>query len=654
MAPISEHVANLLATPVGFEIDTPCRLITMSFSDLLFGKPLRTSDERAEQVGPLTGVPIFGLDALSSAGYGPEAALTILLPLGILGLQYILPISTAIIILLTIVYFSYLQTIAAYPGGGGSYTVARRNLGSNAGLLAAAALMIDYVLTVAAGISAGVGALISAVPRLQPHTLALCLGILLFIALVNLRGLREAGIVFMLPTYMFVGTLGTAIAIGVARAFFTGGHPMAIVPPHPLSPPTTMVTTWLLLQAFASGCTAMTGVEAVSNGVRAFREPRTRNARITLTIIIAVLILLLAGIAYVAKVYHIGATDPGQPGYESVLSQMLGAVAGKGIFYFVSIAAILLVLAFSANTAFADFPRLCQIIALDKYLPSSFASRGRRLVFSQGIYVLTFVSGLLLTIFGGVTDRLIPLYAIGAFLAFTLSQAGMVVHWRKLGGKASLHSMLLNGLGALATLATVIVVLVAKFVEGAWITALLIPVLVITMKGIRRHYSRVAREVRSTTPLELSGKVTPPIVIVPIAGWNQTTKKAMLFALELSPEVKAFQVEVTEGECDELRKKWNELVCDPAVRAGYPAPTLEVVPSPYRRVLSEIIGFVQRESRAHPERHITVVIPEMVEHRWYNNFLHNRRAAALKAMLYFLGNHRLVVVNVPWYLQPKN
>ena len=626
----------------------------MSLSDLLLGKPLRTSDERAEEVGSLTGVPIFGLDALSSAGYGPEAALTILLPLGVLGLQYIVPISSAIIVLLIIVYFSYLQTIAAYPGGGGSYTVARQNLGSNAGLLAAAALMIDYVLTVAVGISAGVGALVSAVPRLQPHTLALCLAILLFIALVNLRGLRQAGSVFMLPTYMFVGTLGAAIVIGVARALFSGGHPVPIVPPHPLPPPRTLVTTWLLLQAFASGCTAMTGVEAVSNGVRAFREPRTRNARITLTIIIAILILLLAGIAFLSRVYHIGATDPGAPGYESVLSQMLGAVAGKGIFYFVSIASILLVLAFSANTAFADFPRLCQIIALNKYLPSSFASRGRRLVFSQGIYVLTVVSALLLIIFGGVTDRLIPLYAIGAFLAFTLSQAGMVVHWRKAGGKASLHSMLLNGLGALATLATVIVVLVAKFVEGAWITALLIPVLVVTMKAVRRHYTRIAREVRCTTPLELPGTVTPPIVIVPIATWNEVTKKALRFALQLSPEVRAIHMEVIEGECDDLRKNWDKLVSEPARRAGYNAPTLEVVPSPYRRVLSGIIEFVQRESEANPERHITVVVPELVEPRWYNNFLHNRRAAALKAMLYFLGNHRLVVVNVPWYLQRKD
>lgn len=402
----------------------------MNILDLVVGKPIRTSDERAEQIGAAQGIPIFGLDALSSAGYGPEAALTLLIPLGLLGLHYALPITGAIIVLLTIVYFSYIQTIGAYPEGGGSYTVAQENLGESAGLLAAAALIIDYILVVAVGISAGVGALVSAIPSLQPHTLSLCLLILLVIAAINLRGMREAGKIFMVPTYLFAGTLGMTILLGVVRAAFSGGHPIPIVAPKPLHPLAATASTWLLLQAFASGCTAMTGVEAVSNGVRAFREPTVRNARITLTIIIGLLILLLGGIAYLAQIYHIGATDPGQPGYESVLSQMIGAVAGKGIFYFISIASILLVLALSANTAFADFPRLCQAIAINRYLPSSFASRGRRLVFSNGIYVLTFLAGALLIIFGGVTDRLIPLFAVGAFLAFTLSLAHGSDKWQ--------------------------------------------------------------------------------------------------------------------------------------------------------------------------------------------------------------------------------
>jgi amino acid transporter len=617
---------------------------------VLFGRPLPTSDERAEQIGPLAGIPIFGLDALSSAGYGPEAALTLLIPLGLLGLQYIVPITFAILILLIIVYFSYRQTIAAYPGGGGSYTVARENLGENAGLLAAAALMIDYILTVAVGISAGVGALVSAVPSLQPHILALCLGILLAIALVNLRGLSEAGKIFMVPTYLFIGTLTLTILLGLARAIFSGGHPHPVVAPRPLHAIAASASAWLLLQAFASGCTAMTGVEAVSNGVRAFREPTVKNARTTLTVIIAVLIVMLAGIAYLSRIYHVGATDPGQPGYESVLSQMIGAVAGKGAFYFISMASILAVLALSANTAFADFPRLCQMIALNRYLPSSFGSRGRRLVFSGGICVLTFLSATLLIIFGGITDRLIPLYAIGAFLAFTLSQAGMVMHWRRTGGSGALHYILVNGLGAFATSITVLVVLVAKFVEGAWITLLLIPALMLLMKAVHREYERIGEEIADDTPLDFS-TTHPPVVIVPIKGWSKVTKKALRFAAELSPDVKAVQVEIGDGDCDDMRNCWQKWAVEPAQKVGRPAPQLEIIMSPYRRVLIPIIEVAVREAKKQPDREIAIVIPEIVQDRWYNYALHNQRATALKALLYFLGNKQIMVVNVPWYLR---
>lgn len=625
----------------------------MSLSDLLIGKPLRSSDERAEQIGPITGVPIFGLDALSSAGYGPEAALTLLISLGAAGLHYVIPINVAIIVLLTIVYFSYRQTIAAYPGGGGSYTVARENLSVSAGQLAAAALMVDYVLTVAVGISAGVGALVSAFPNLLPHTLALCLGILVLIALINLRGVREAGKAFVVPTYLFVGCLGVVIVLGVVRALLSGGHPAPVVAPHPLVPATGVITAWLLLQAFASGCTAMTGVEAVSNGVCAFREPRTRNARVTLTIIIVVLIVLLAGIAYLSNVYHIGATPPGQSGYESVLSQMIAAVVGKGVFYFIASGSILLVLSLSANTAFADFPRLCQIVAVDRSLPSLFASRGRRLVFSAGIYVLTFLAASLLIIFGGITDRLIPLYAVGAFLAFTLSQAGMVVHWKRHWQRASAHSMFVNGLGATATFVTVCVVLIAKFVEGAWITFLLIPILVLMMKAVARQYTRIGKEIESREPMEFNTS-KPPIVILPIASWNKATKKAMCVAFELSHEIRVVHVQLGKHDGKDLEDGWDELVVAPARAAGVPPPQLELRPSPYRRILTPIVEIALRETRQHPDRQIAVVIPELVEKRWYNFFLHNQRAAALKAMLYFLGNKNIIVVNVPWYVEAAN
>jgi amino acid transporter len=623
------------------------RVPTLSLKDLIFGKPLRTSQERGEQIGPMSGIAIFGLDALSSAGYGPEAALTILLSIGYLGASYILPISGSIVILLAIVYFSYLQTIQAYPGGGGSYTVARENLGESASLLAAAALMIDYILVVAVGISAGVGALTSAFPSLLPHTLTICLVILAIIALINLRGLRDAGKLFMTPTYLFVGSLLAMILIGVYRSLASGGHPIPIVAPPRSPAPHAAVTAWLLLQSFASGCTAMTGVEAVSNGVKAFREPATKNARLTLSIIIATLMVLMLGIAYLVKIYGVAATNPDQPGYESVLSQVLGAVAGKGAFYFVSMGAILLVLSLSANTAFADFPRLCQAIARNGYLPKSFASRGRRLVFSQGIYALTVIAGILLIVFRGITDRLIPLFAIGAFMAFTLSQAGMVAHWKKTKGR-HLLSMFLNGLGATATAITTLVVLVAKFAEGAWITLGLIPLLFLLMKAIRRQYRLMEKEIESDQPLILEN-LKQPIVIIPITGWSKITQKALLFAFSISPDIKFAHVCVEEHDND-LRHRWKDLVEVPAQKKGFKPPELKTIQSPYRYVLNPLLSYIEGEAKKHPDRQIAVIIPEKVEKHWYGFLLHNQRAALLKAMLYFAGNQQIIVMNIPWYL----
>jgi len=620
----------------------------VSFLDLLIGKPLASDEARAECIGAAAGIPIFGLDALSSAAYGPEAALTLLIPLGAAGIAYMVPISMSIIILLAIVYFSYRQTIHAYPGGGGSYTVARQNLGVTAGLLAAAALMIDYVLTVAVGISAGVGALVSAVPSLQPHTLSICLGILVLITLINLRGMRDTGVIFMAPTYLFVGTLLAAIVIGLLKTFLSGGHPVPVEAPPPILQAATVPGAWLILQAFASGCTAMTGVEAVSNGVKAFRPPVVATARRTLTIIIALLMVLLAGIAYLIRVYGIAATDPGRPGYQSVLSMLLAAVSGKGVFYYTAMASILMVLALSANTAFADFPRLCRAIAQNNYLPHSFATRGRRLVYTQGILVLGVVAGLLLIIFGGITDRLIPLYAVGAFLAFTLSQAGMVGHWRRVGGKGATQSMLINGLGAFATGITVIVVLVAKFVEGAWITVLLIPALLVAMGLVRRHYHAVFLEVRSAVPLELND-LTPPLVIVPIQAWNHISKKALRFALKISPHIRAVHVDCGEGSaifCEE----WSRYVEQPTKKAGLATPQLAVLPSPYRLILAPIVDYVLEAERANPGQQIAVVIPELVERHWYHHLFHNKRASVLKTLLLLRGNQRIVVINVPWYL----
>jgi amino acid transporter len=623
--------------------------ISTRIQDLLFGRPLATSEERAEHIGPIAGIPIFGLDALSSAAYGPEAALTLLIPLGLAGVHYIVPISTAIVCLLIIVFFSYRQTIDAYPKGGGSYTVASQNLGEGAGLLAAAALMIDYVLTAAVGISAGVGALISAAPGLQPYTLQLCLGVLLILTIVNMRGVHDTGVVFMIPTYLFAGTLLTVIAVGGWHMLHSGGHPHPVTALPRLPQATELVGYWILLKVFSSGCTAMAGVEAVSNGVMAFRDDARRNAKITLTIIIALLGILLLGIALLCRGYSIAATNPDGPGYESVLSMLTRAVMGHGWFYYLTIGSVLLVLSLSANTAFADFPRLTRAIALDNYMPHVFLLRGRRLLYSWGIYVLVALTALLLVVFGGVTDRLIPLYAIGAFLAFTLSQAGMVMHWKR-QGKARLR-MFVNGLGALATGITTLVVLVAKFVEGAWITALLILLMIVVMRAVHRHYVRVTRETDLDRPIE-PAEVTEPIVIVPIDRWNRVTEKALSFALSMSNDIRCVHVQIAD-EPDDICKEWERDVAAPLREAGKCVPRLEILRSPYRYVLTPMVDYILNVEKESVSHNVCVLVPELVVRHWWENLLHNRRADLLKVVLLVRGNQRIVVINIPWYLKER-
>ena len=621
----------------------------MNLIDTLFGRPLATEEEKAERIGPVKGIPIFGLDALSSAAYGPEAALTLLIPLGMAGSIYVWPITIGIVVLLGIVYFSYRQTIAAYPQGGGSYTVASENLGEGAGLLAAAALMIDYVLTAAVGISAGVGTLVSAVPSLQRDTLSICLGILIVITLINLRGVRESGGVFLLPTYVFIACLLGLIAVGIFKTLAAGGHPVPVVVLPKLTGVTATVSAWLLLRTFSSGCTAMTGVEAVSNGVMAFHEPTAQTAKRTLTIIIAILIVMLLGIAYLVPAYGIAATDPGLPGYESVLSQLLAAVTGRGAFYWISIGSILLVLSLSANTAFADFPRLARAIAQNGYLPHAFVIRGRRLVFAQGVYALALLTGLLLAIFGGVTDRLIPLYAVGAFLAFTLSQAGMVMHWKRNGGPGAARNMFLNGLGAVATGITTAVVLVAKFVDGAWITVLLIPALILMMRSVRRHYSVVALEIGKTTPVQ-TANLTEPVVLLPIDRWSLVSETALRYAWTLAKDIHVLHVQ-SGDDTDKLRSEWSEMVEKPARAAGLALPKLVVLDSPYRFIVKPIVDYAIQQQVAHPDRNITMLIPELVESHWYHYFLHNNRPEAIRALLLFNGNQRITVVSMPYHLR---
>ena len=623
----------------------------MTFADLLLGRPLATAAEHDEHIGVAAGVPIFGLDGLTSAAYGPEAAMTLLIPLGfIAGVHtWLLPIFGAILTLLVILFFSYRQTIVAYPNGGGSFTVASENLGDSAGLLAAAALMIDYVLTAAVGISAGVTALVSAVPSLHPHQLLLCLLILVVITLVNLRGVKESGVAFMLPTVAFVGTLLATIVVGVYHYLVTGGHPVALAAPPPALPATMQIMTlWLLMKAFAGGCAAMTGVEAVSNGVTAFEEPRAQRANQALSVIIAILVVLLFGLAFVARAYHVSAMDPDALNYQSVLSIEVAAVFGRGWFYFLTMGSVLAALAFSANTAFAGFPRLARAIAIKDYFPHVFILRGRRLLFSHGVYALTGFTAVILILFEGVTDRLIPLYAIGAFLAFTLSQAGMVRHWLRTPKERGRNlKLFLNGLGAVATGITLLIILVAKFTSGAWLTAILIPVLILLMLSIKKHYTRVRGETADPTPLRTTGLHTP-IVVIPMARWDKISEKAMRFGMVISQDIKVLHVESDEGNM--LQPVWDSQVLSPLRQSGFPPAELVNIESDYRFVVSPLMDYLHTLQEKNPGRKVAVLLPELVVTHWWENFLHNQRVIVLKLLLLLRGNQRIIVINIPWYL----
>lgn len=614
----------------------------------LLGKPLATQHEADQHIGTSAAVPVLGLDALSSAAYGPEAALTLLLPLGVLGTAYIGPIVAVIVAILALVYLSYRQTIQAYPGGGGSYTVAKENLGRRAALLAGAALAIDYVLNVAVGISAGVGALVSAVPALLPHTLLLCLFILSVLTIVNLRGVKETGLAFMVPTYGFVGTLGLVILIGLGKTIMSHGHPIPAVAPPMLGSGGEAVSVWLLLRAFASGCTALTGVEAVSNAVPIFRAPKVPLAQRALTLIVGILIVLLAGIAYLCRAYGIVATPPGEAGYQSVLSMLAAAVLGRGVLYYVTLAFVVAVLALSANTSFADFPRLCRVLADDRYLPDFFAVRGRRLVFSQGIIFLAVLSGILLVAFGGITDRLIPLFAIGAFAAFTLSQAGMVQHWRRLRG--SRLSLAVNATGAVATAATLVVITISKFSEGAWLTIAIVPAMVFFFMRINRHYRSVAEQIATAAPLEMP-EVQAPIVVLAAGSWNKLTQHGLKFALRLSPDVYVVQVKTETDNIEELSDNWRLLITSPAHTAKIAEPKLVILTSDYRQFFSPLVDFINKLSDDNPQREVVVVIPDLVMNRWYEGLLHNNRGAFLRLLLRMRCSSRVVVVDTPYRLR---
>ncbi|MGA8480008.1 MAG: APC family permease, partial [Chthoniobacterales bacterium] len=504
-------------------------------------------------------------------------------------------------------------------------------------------------LNVAVGISAGIGALVSAFPVFQPYTLLLCLGVLALLAFMNLRGLREAGLAFMPPTYLFVGCLMLVCLIGIVKTVLSGGHPQPLAELPSPSQSQATIGVWLFLKAFAAGCTAMTGVEAVSNGVPVFKEPVVKSARLTLTFIVAILIILLIGIAYLVSAYHITATEPGSPNYQSILSLVTAAVAGRGVFYYLTMIAVLLVLCLSANTSFADFPRVCRTVSIDGFLPASFGVRGRRLVYTQGIVLLTALAGILLFVFNGVTDRLIPLFAVGAFLAFTLSQAGMVMHWLRSKEPNAYLSAIVNGIGTFATGLTLIIVIVTKFAEGAWLVLIVLPLLFLIMRAIEWHYREVAEEIAISGPVPLR-EPSPLIAVVPLDHLNTVSARALQAAFAVTKKVHVVHVEHEDGDQD-FAADWDKYVKPSIRKSRLPEPKVAVLKSPFRKVVAPTLNYIWNLERENPDSSIVVLIPQLVESHWYYSFLHNQRASILRTVLLLKGRNRILIMNVPWHLQ---
>lgn len=634
----------------------------MGLRNVILGRRLANREVQDRKLGAFEAIPAMGLDGFASSSYGPEAALAALMTLGAASVAHIGWVMTPILVLLVILCASYWQTVRAYPTSGGAYTVAKENLGTGASLLAAAALMIDYVLNVAVGISAGVGALVSTVPTLHPYMLPLCMIVLAVVTLANLRGTLDAGRLFAIPTYLFVTSFLAILVIGVYRSLSAGGDPQPVTPPPRLPTAVEALSLWLLLRAFASGCTAMTGIEAVSNGMGAFRDPPVKYAHRTLAGIAIILGLLLAGVSYLAQAYHIGAMDQTHYTYRSVMSQLAAAVVGQGTFYYVAMGSLLTVLVLSANTSFVGFPRLCRNIAEDGFLPRPFATAGQRLVFSIGILYLAIAAGTLLVAFGGITDHLIPLFAIGAFLTFTLSQTGMVVHWlrelKRGRGERALHTtrmnLLINATGAITTAAALIIIVVAKFHAGAWITIAVVPVVILMLRAIRRYYDRVEERARHAGPVKITS-TDPPVVIVAIDDWNALAGKAVALALSLSPDVIGVHLaHLASPDMDEeqkrLREQWRVNVAEPSRKAGLATPELVILQAQYRAIHQPILQVAGKLAKQFPQRSIAVLVPELVKQRWYQQLLHSHRAKRLRRQLFKHGGDHITLISVPWHL----
>jgi len=619
----------------------------------LIGRPLPTADAPHQTIGRTIGLAVFASDALSSTAYATEEILVVLAAAGTIAFGYAFPIALGIVGLLTVVTISYQQTIHAYPGGGGAYIVARDNLGELPAQVAAAALLTDYILTVAVSVSSGVAQIVSAYPAILPYRAALAVGMVLVIMMVNLRGVRESGRAFAIPTYFFLAMMFLSLGTGLFRLALGTLGGVADPPPLHALEAVAAVTPFLILHAFSSGTTALTGVEAISNGITAFKEPRSRNAAITLVWMAVILGLLFLGITYLTV--HVGAL-PSEA--ETVISQLFRTVFdGRGAFYLMAIAATTVILIMAANTSFAGFPRLSALVAGDGFLPRQFTYRGSRLVYSRGIAALAAVASLLVVLFNASVTALIPLYAIGVFLSFTFSQAGMARRWWKMGhlapGKevqergSTLRydarwqlKMLINGLGALFTAVVTLVFAVTKFSDGAWLVIFTTPVLVGVFFAIHRHYRELARN------LSLEDYGVPPMgrrnrVILPISGVHRGTLAALRYARSLSDDVTAVHVTIDPEEAERVRGKWE--TWGEGVR-------LVILDSPYRLLLEPLLAYIEEIlSRRQPNDTVTIVVPQFVPRRWWHNLLHTQTALLLRLALLFRPG--LVITDVPYHVE---
>ena len=604
-----------------------------SLKRLVIGRPLKTSEEKHQRLGNFQALAIFGSDPLSSVAYATEEILLVLATAGAAALSLSIPVALAIAFLFAVVGVSYRQTIMAYPSGGGAYIVAKDNLGTLPALVAAAALLTDYVMTVAVSVAAGVAALTSAVQQLYPYRVEICLFCVGVIVLGNLRGVRESGAIFSVPTYFFlVGVFGL-IVVGMVKVFF-----LHTAIPHVVTETAEAVSpigVFLLLKAFSSGCVALTGLEAISNGIPAFKPPEAVNARTVLTVERAICIFMFVAITVLAHRLAVVPTEA-----ETVVSQIARGVFGSGFFYYWVQAGTVLILILAANTSFTDFPRLSGILARARFMPRQMANLGDRLALVNGIAFLGFLAGILLVVFQGSTTRLIPLYAVGVFLSFTLSQLGMVVHWFRLRGKGWKYSAFVNGLGAVTTATVMLVTATMKFTHGAYIVVLVIPLLVFVFFQIHHHYENVGAQLRVENGAKAEMSPLKNRVFLPVSGITTVSLNALRYGLSISQDVTLLFVSTHPENAEKISEQVRKL--------NLPVK-LKIVESPFRSVIRPLVDFIEEESRAHPEEVITVVVPEFVPRRKWHYFLHNQTAILLFAAL--RGHDNVVITSVRNRLQ---